>query len=337
MKDSNTNWPTFEFNVEGFEQLRTFGNEIDNIEEKVDFYNYQIQRYDEQHSPYAGPAGIDIDLLLSLERDYWNYITKLEENIKTPKRQKGDSFSDQSWAREVFNTCVLKIYFQKWELFDYDIGRIKEHAKEVGSIANQVFYLRFVFKEFKIQTSCYPNSYTKQRTGNFESKVLQRLKYLEKKLTSKKKDERKTALLDNNQELEDKLKRQEEALSKQENVLLSLKNKIKSMQDQEITTDPQTIKNLESEIEELKSKNEKLQKDKEQTNRELEISHNKIKLYKKKSLESKYIKDENELKKIIDQTRKINGKHNYAAIGRILGCNHETAKRHINRMNLLNY
>jgi hypothetical protein len=54
MENSGKNYPTFDFTVEGFEKLRTFGNEIDNIEEKVDFYNYQIQRYDEQHSlePY---------------------------------------------------------------------------------------------------------------------------------------------------------------------------------------------------------------------------------------------------------------------------------------------
>lgn len=185
MEKSEKNYPTFEFTVPGFEKLRAFGNEINNIEEKINFYNYQIQRYDEQNSPYAGPAGIDFILLLSLERDYWDYITKIREHIKVPKPENGDSFSDQSWAHEFFNTCVIKIYFQKWELFDYDLDRIKEHTKEIGSIENQIFYLRFIFKEFKIQSALYPNIYTKQRTGYFESKLLKRIKELRNELENK--------------------------------------------------------------------------------------------------------------------------------------------------------
>ncbi|MBD3339599.1 MAG: hypothetical protein GF353_10845, partial [Candidatus Lokiarchaeota archaeon] len=43
-------YPSFEFDKEGFIEMRKYAYEIDNIDEKVDFYNFQINRYDETHS-----------------------------------------------------------------------------------------------------------------------------------------------------------------------------------------------------------------------------------------------------------------------------------------------
>ncbi len=44
-----------------------------------------------------------------------------------------------------------------------------------------------------------------------------------------------------------------------------------------------------------------------------------------------------ELKKIIDQTRKKNGKINYTGVGTIIGIDNETAKRWITDLGLINY
>ena len=60
-----------------------------------------------------------------------------------------------------------------------------------------------------------------------------------------------------------------------------------------------------------------------------------IKKLKKKANLRKYVENPDELSKIIDKNRFKTGKPNYSAIGRELGCNHETAKRLITELRLL--
>lgn len=38
MENSEKSYPSFDFTIEGFEQIRAFGNEIDNFEKKIDFF-----------------------------------------------------------------------------------------------------------------------------------------------------------------------------------------------------------------------------------------------------------------------------------------------------------
>ncbi|MFZ5517677.1 MAG: hypothetical protein ACOY90_13605 [Candidatus Zhuqueibacterota bacterium] len=182
MSDSENIYPEFEFTVEGFEKLRKYGNEINGIEDRIDFYKDQIKKYDEQHSKFLEIPGINLRLLVTLEKDYWEYIIGLSGKTKKPKHEDGDSIADEIWINEIFNSSVLKIYFREWELFDYDLNKIKEHSKEIGSIYNQLIYLRYVYKEFRIQSELYGNNYTRQMYGNFKSKILERIKALDKKI-----------------------------------------------------------------------------------------------------------------------------------------------------------
>ena len=72
-------------------------------------------------------------------------------------------------------------------------------------------------------------------------------------------------------------------------------------------------------------------------NRELAIAHDKIKLLKKKTSTRYQPISEEKLKELIDKTRKKNGKHNYAAIGRELGIDNETAKRLVLQRELVHH
>ena len=68
---------------------------------------------------------------------------------------------------------------------------------------------------------------------------------------------------------------------------------------------------------------------------ELAAAHEIIKRQKRK-IKYKDLTEE-KLKVLIDENRFKNGKHNYSAIGRELGCNHETAKRYVSELGLRTY
>lgn len=71
---------------------------------------------------------------------------------------------------------------------------------------------------------------------------------------------------------------------------------------------------------------EKLKGDNESINRELSIAHDKLKAYKKRH-RFKNIPEENELKRIIEKSKKKNGKINYSAVGKEFGVDHQMSKR----------
>ncbi|MDA3860208.1 MAG: hypothetical protein PF445_03190 [Melioribacteraceae bacterium] len=72
----------------------------------------------------------------------------------------------------------------------------------------------------------------------------------------------------------------------------------------------------------------------ERENRELENSHLKIKHLSRTIRTLKQGLTENELFKILQETRKKNGNPNYSAIGRIIGCTNHTAKAKCKYFNL---
>lgn len=92
------------------------------------------------------------------------------------------------------------------------------------------------------------------------------------------------------------------------------------------------------------TKVDSVEKEKEELERELKDRKNEdivktdmILKLKKRDRSRKYFDDVNELKNLIDATRKKNQKHNYSALGRELCCNNETAKKLVKDSGLLDY
>ena len=83
-----------------------------------------------------------------------------------------------------------------------------------------------------------------------------------------------------------------------------------------------------------KEKIEQLERDKAGLNNILRISQNKIKTLRKRDNFRLGNLSDTDLELIADRNRKINGKINYSAIGRELGCSHETVRREINKRDL---
>lgn len=165
-------YPLFEFTVDGFRQLKKYLNEIESIEQKIEFINFYIEKYDDQVTSFFS-LQIDYYLLLKFELDYWVYCYDVIRKIELPKQSiNEDSFLSALWVDNFINNCVFRIFFHKNELFEFDINKINEYSATLGSITNQIFYFRFVIKEFKIQIALFPNTYTYQQTSDFENNIL---------------------------------------------------------------------------------------------------------------------------------------------------------------------
>ena len=178
MENSEKSYPSFDFTVTGFEKLRQFIEKTDDIDMKIEFFEEKIQTYDEKYSHYLHPIGIDFWQLLELEHHYWSYVKYLKENANTPKCKQGNIYSDLKWADDFVAASYIKSSFYKQELFDFEIKQILEHLHEIKSTYTQILYLKYVHKEFVIQIGLYPNTYTRQNTGDFVTLLLEQIEKL---------------------------------------------------------------------------------------------------------------------------------------------------------------
>lgn len=172
--------PLFDFD---FNKIRRYIYEL-KIQEKIDYLNHILDQWDQYHSPYQIDANDRLIFLFELERDFWKFIQKMIDEVATPKYEPGDAFSDAEWGEKFLDAGgVLKIFFdERMELFEFELDRIIAHSKELDSRKNQLIYLKWVFKEFEIQTTLEPHSYLKQQTGGFRRKLLKKIRRVEEKL-----------------------------------------------------------------------------------------------------------------------------------------------------------
>jgi hypothetical protein len=94
-------------------------------------------------------------------------------------------------------------------------------------------------------------------------------------------------------------------------------------------------KGLVTELEALQKKVDRLESENENLNVDIRIRQEKYLQLKKRDRLKEWKITKDQLREIINQTRKKNGKQNFAKIGRELGCDNETAKKRVRDMGLL--
>jgi len=183
MKDLKNNSPSFDFTVEGFKQLRKFSDTIEDIDDKIKFFEQQIENYGKEKDVQAEPDGINFTELLQLELDHWKYIVNLNEKIKIRDalkyvEQKGDSFSYKKWIEQDSGNYLIKTDFNTNDLFDFNPEKLQENICKISPDYNLLIYIRYFFKEFVIQTTLYPESYLELQKDGFRKKVFDYMIFL---------------------------------------------------------------------------------------------------------------------------------------------------------------